>query len=341
MRKTPLISHSYALIPLGISGIVTIAIFFLLWYNSGTNTEYVERLQLASGPFMAISGGLCLLIVLYLLFTIGRLRQNQDTNSDLLTLLTQKMHHFRSIVELLMNSKMWMPGLKEYIDDEFEGLTFFEVKEFYKGKSKLAIEFLQENSPYQDTENLYLELKSLLMTDLRERRVKEQISHPSIYPNEMVQKWLEHKCGSGLWYYFGYKYASYKEALNYEAVYERHQEKIMTLAYSIDGEAFEDSSFNEVFLSKLGEYMTNEVIPRLFQLQSKIRQSLPAFVNYLYGLFLALVLFGLSLPLAYRLFQLPEITLMVSFAFVSGIFFFITFSLYPFLKNQFSPPVQG
>lgn len=339
MRKTPLISQSYAVIPLVISGIVTIAVFFLLWYRSGISTDFLDQLVKVSSSFMAISGGLCLVILLYLLLTVGRLRQNQDSTSDLLNSLTQKMHHFREIVELLMNSKLWMPGLKEYIDDEFEGLTFFEVKEFYKGKSKLAIEFLQENSPYQDTENLYLELKSLMMTDLKEKRVKEQISYPGMYPNELVQKWLEHKCGSGLWYYFGYKFASYKEALNYEAVYERHQEKVMALANSIDGDTFEDSSFNEVFLSKLGEYITNDVLPRLFQLQSRIRQSLPPFVNYLYGIFLSLILFGISLPLASRLFELPAPTLMVSFAVVSGILFFIALSLYPFLKNQFSPPI--
>ena len=60
-----------------------------------------------------------------------------------------------------MRSKIWLPGLKEYIDEEFSGLTFFQVKEFYKGKSKLAIEFLQEKNNYAGTENLYLELKSL------------------------------------------------------------------------------------------------------------------------------------------------------------------------------------
>ena len=149
-------------------------------------------------------------------------------------------------------------------------LIFFEVKEFYKGKSKLAIEFLQESHHYGDTENLYLELKSLLMTKPKVRKLPKNIIYPKIYNKEILEKWLEHKCGSGLLYYFGYKYSIYKETLDIEAVFERHQDKIMSLANSIDPVIFEDSSFNEVFLSKLGDYMSNAILPKLFQLQEDV-----------------------------------------------------------------------
>lgn len=229
---------------------------------------------------------------------------------------------------------MWLPGLREYIDDEFAGLTFFEVKEFYKGKSKLAIEFLQETHHYQDTENLYLELKSLLMTNPKQKTIPENISYPKVYERDIVEKWLEHKCGSGLWYYFGYKYGVFKDALDYNVVFERHQEKIMTLANSIDSSAFEDSSFNEVFLSKLGEYMVNEVIPKLFQFREKMDSKMPGIVRYLYTIFLFLVIFGILLPLAYLLFALPILSLIISIAFVVSIIFFLSISLYPFLQRE-------
>ena len=149
----------------------------------------------------------------------------------------------------------------------------------------------------------------------------------------MVQKWLEHKCGSGLWYFFGYKYGAYKDALDLDAVYERHQEKIMTLANSIDNKTFEDSSFNEVFLSKLGEYISNEVIPKLYQIQEKSSESLPSLTRYLYVLLLLLVFFGVLLPLIYVLINLSILFLVVCYAFVISLIFFISTTFFRFLNK--------
>lgn len=272
--------------------------------------------------------------MVYMAFAAMNLKNARSNVIDNLGKVTQKMHTFRSIVDLLFRSKIWLPGLKEYIDNEFEGLTFFEVKEFYKGKSKIAIEFLQENHNYADTENLYLELKSLLLTGPREKSVPEDIVFPKMYSKDIVEKWLEHKCGSGLWYYFGYKYAVYKEALDLNAVFERHQDKIIALANTIDSEAFEDSSFNEVFLSKLGEYMTKEVLPKLYQFQDSSSKSTPALIRYMYMIFLMLALFGVLLPLLYLLFSLSIIALIVSYSLVISVIFFVSISFYQFLTRE-------
>ena len=145
------------------------------------------------------------------------------------------------------------------------------------------------------------------MTNPKEKQIPESIRYPKVYNKDIVSKWLEHKCGSGLWYFFGYKYGSFRESLDYNSVFERHQEKIITLANSIDGEAFEDSSFNEVFLAKLGEYMSKEVIPKLFQFQGRTDKKLPSILRYLYTVFLGLVSFGVLLPLVFLLFNLPII----------------------------------
>jgi hypothetical protein len=149
-----------------------------------------------------------------------------------------------------------------------------------------------------------------------------------------VEKWLEHKCGSGLWYYFGYKYASYKSALDLEAVFERHQDKIMTLAQSIDSEAFEDSSFNEVFLSRLGEYMTKEVIPKLHQYQTFAAQKLPQMVNYIYSLFIGFVMFGVLLPVIYFLFRWDTLIPILSIGVIISLIFYMAASFYQFLTKE-------
>ncbi|MAN59190.1 MAG: hypothetical protein CMC08_05065 [Flavobacteriaceae bacterium] len=324
----------YAFVPLLLSGLLCIALIFLLWQKLVDEPEFTVKLSELATVFISISGFLSAIIMVYLAASALTVKTNRNQVIDSLSKVTQQMHHFRSIIELLMQSKMWLPGLKEYIDEEYAGLTFFEVKEFYKGKSKLAIEFLQEHHNYADTENLYLELKALLMTDPKQKKIPETISYPKVYDKPIVEKWLEHKCGSGLWYYFGYKYGIYKEALDYEAVFERHQEKIMTLANTIDSKAFEDSSFNEVFLSKLGEYMANEVLPKLYQFQDRMDERLPAIMRYLYGIFLLLVLFGVLLPLTSLLFSWAPLLLIISFSFVVSTIFFIATTFYPFITRE-------
>ena len=336
MKKKSLVRDMYAVIPLVFSGILCIALIFLLRQKAITAPDFILQLTSLTTLFIAISGFIALLIMVYLASASLRIRSGKDLAVDHLSNITAKMHSFRNIIELLLRSKMWLPGLKEYIDDEYAGLTFFEVKEFYKGKSKLAIEFLQETHNFDDTENLYLEMKSLLMTSTKDKRISENIPYPKTYNRDIVEKWLEHKSGSGLWYYFGYKFAIFKDVLDYNAVFERHQEKIMVLANAIDSEHFEDSSFNEVFLSRLGEYMTKEVIPKLYQYQDAAGKGLPGIMKYLYAIFLFLTVFGVLLPLAFLLFSLPAITLMISFSCVVSTIFFIATTFYQFLSKEVS-----
>ena len=334
MRKKSFFKDLHALIPLVFSGLLCITLVFLLWQKTNVDALFVETLSNISTIFISISGFLAAFIMVYLASSALGLKKNRVQVIDSLSQITQKMHNFREIVSLLLQSKMWLPGLKEYIDEEFEGLNFFEVKEFYKGKSKLAIEFLQESHHYGDTENLYLELKSLLMTKPKDRKLPKNVAYPKIYDKAIIEKWLEHKSGSGLLYYFGYKYGIYKETLDIEAVFERHQDKIMSLANSIDPEVFEDSSFNEVFLSKLGDHMSNTIMPKLFQLQEDVNTKMPRILHYLYSIFLFLVIFGVLLPLGFLLFNLPILLLIFSYASVISIIFFLTTTFYQFLSRE-------
>ena len=162
------------IVPLIFSGLLCIGLFFLLWQKSQTDPEFAPLLQNINTTITYISAIFGAVIMVYLAANVLTVKTNRDQLLSQLRRVTDQMNSFRDIVELLLRSKMWLPGLKEYIDDEYEGLTFFEVKEFYKGKSKLAIEFLQESHNYEDTENLYLELKSLLYNSARDKRINEK-----------------------------------------------------------------------------------------------------------------------------------------------------------------------
>jgi len=334
MRKKSFIKDLYSLIPLIFSGLLCIISIFILWQKNSTVENFTETLTDVSTVFISISGFLAAIIMVFIAISVINLKNSRNSINNDLDQITQKMHHFRTIVEILLRSKIWLPGLKEYIDNEFEGLNFFEVKEFYKGKSKIAIEFLQEHPNYNETENLYLELKSLLMAHPKEKNIPENIAYPKVYSKNMVSKWLEHKCGSGLWYYFGYKFGIYKESLDINAVFERHQDQIMTLANKMDSEVFEDSSFNEVFLSKLGEYIVNDVLPKLYQFMDKTEEKLPSVYKYLYSISVFFVFFGVLIPLFYILFFLPVILLIISYSTILGLIFFITTTFYHFLSRD-------
>ncbi len=334
MKNKSLLKDLYTLIPFVLSGLLCIGLVFLLLDKVYENPDFVAKLEDISTVFITLSGFIAALLMMYLAFSTLTIKSRKSSVINNLESVTQQMHNVRRIIELLLRSNIWLQGLKEYIDYEFSGLTYFDVKEFYKGRSKQAIDFLQENNHFGDTETLYLELKSLLMTRAKEKRLPRSLVFPTVYGRDVVLKWIEHKCGSGLLYYFGYKYGVFKEMLDLNEVSEISQEKIMKLALEIDKEHFEDSSFNEVFLSKLGDYLTKDIVPQLFQLHHKASTGFTGVMKYVYALFTLLIIFGVLTPLIYLLFTIPVLFLIISYAFVISIIFFITTTFYGFLTNE-------
>ncbi len=258
--------------------------------------------------------------------------QGSNLNSEI-SGLTQKLHHFRDLIDTLVRSKVWNPGLKEYIDEEFGDLNFFKMKEFYKGRSKIALEFIEENNRYGETENLYLEAKSLLLNTPSSTRT-EDYSNPRTYDKKILSKWVEHKCGSGLWYYFGYKYTNFKDELNVQRVYERHQDKMVNLAIQIDAQKYQDMGFSEELLSKVGEQMSEEIIPRLHSLTIQAHQRLPKIVNGAYILVLTTTLLGVFLPITSMVLKLDELYAFISISTVMSILLFIVLGIYPYVMNE-------
>lgn len=334
MRKKSWFKNLYAIIAFVISGCLCLGLIFLL-YNKYQNTSGFEvELKKLTIIFIGISGFLSAILMVFLATSAMNQKLLKAKMIEKIAKTTQKMHNFRSITEILFRSNIWLPGLRKYIEEEFSELTFFELKEFYKGKSKLAIEFLQVNHHFADTENLYLEMKSLLMTDPKHKFIPESIDYPLFYEPRIVKKWVQHKCGSGLWYVFGYKFGTYKDSLILDAVFERHQERILTLASTIDREEFEDSSFNEVFFSKLWEYMTKEILPKLYQYQEQLHRKTPALIRYLYLVFLLLMIFGVLLPVTHLMVDFSPLIIISSYSIVLSTIFYISVTFHVFLSKE-------
>jgi len=159
-------------------------------------------------------------------------------------------------------------------------------------------------------------------------------SNPRVYDKRILQKWVEHKCGSGLWYFFGYKYASFKDELEVSRVYERHEEKILSYAVQLDANRYQDMGFSEELLSKIGEQMSEDIIPRLYSLTLQAHQRLPNIVNGAYVLLLLLMLCGVFLPISAILFQLSVIFSFISLAVVLSILLFLVLGIYPYVQQE-------
>ena len=333
MSKKSFSVNYFVLIPLVFSSILCILLVYFLDQKITNTPAFFETLQQQISIFIGISGFTAIVLLGYIVFSIFGSNRLLTSGDNKLNVLIEKMNAARKIIEIIYKSKLWLPEVKTFIDDEFEGLSFFEVKEFYKGKSKLAIDYLEEKKGHDDTDTLYLELKSLLYTEPKQKSLPNTIIYPLQYNPAILEKWLEHKVGSGLWYHFGYRFGDFKNALNLDALHERHQDKIIALANSIDPISFEDSSFNDVFLSKFGEYLNKDLIPKLFDAQSDKKNGLSASLQNLYMLFAAMVVIGMLLPLLSTLIGLPTIILICSFSFVISALVFMVISGLSFLSK--------
>ncbi|MEP0264720.1 hypothetical protein [Dokdonia sp.] len=309
---------------------------FIIWGLENwipKDTLALDKIDTILGIICITSIFLVIVLFIFILNKTNQLRFSSNTLSTEINTLTQKIHHFRNIVDILVRSEVWTTGLKEYIDKEFGDLNYFTMKEFYKGRSKLALEYIEENNRYGDSENLYLEAKSLLLNDPSNSKV-ETFSNPRTYSPRILKKWVEHKCGSGIWYYFGYKYASYKDELDVNRIFERHQEKILSYAVQLDTHRYQDMGFSEDLLSKLGEQMSEEIIPRLFSITMQSQQRVPRIINFTFILLALLTVFGIFLPIGTLLFQLPLLYSFISIGLVCSILLFMTLSIYPFVIKE-------
>ena len=334
MRNKSWSKDLYAIIAYVISGALCVVLIFVFWQKNESSLVFGEVLKTHAIIFIGLSGILSAILMVFLANSALSLNVIKAKIISRTSKITQQMHHIRNIAEILFNSNIWQPGLREFMEKDYADLTYFEVKEFYKGNCKMAIEFLQETHPFGETENLYLEMKSLLMTQPKEKHLPETITYPESYDNKIIEKWVEHKSGSGLWYVFGYKYGNYKDSLNLDAVFERHQEKILTLANTIDHNVFESSSFNDVFLAKLWEYMTKEIIPKLNQFNGQMKRITPRLVRYLYFVFLVLVIFGVLLPILYLMIDFSNLAIIAGYSIVISTIFHVAITFHTFLTKE-------
>ena len=99
--------------------------------------------------------------------------------------------------------------------------------------------------------------------------------------------------------------------------------------------------FSEDLLSKIGEQMSEDVIPRLLELTLQTHQRVPRIINIAYSLMVLLIIFGIFQPLVTFLFVLPALFTYLSIAIVVSMLLFIMLSVYPFVLQEINTKQKG
>jgi hypothetical protein len=323
-------------IPILSSLLVFLFLFATTFQMTCWDKEFGERISSLRTDIITISGILSGIIIAYLTSKVLQIRQEKIARLPELKDLTQKLHRFRSIVDKLIHSNLWVNGLSRFVDVQYKGLTYYDVNEISFVDSKItnqASQFISDHT-MGDTANLYLELKTFTPDIPFDRTLYSEFEVPVYYSTNMLEKWITHECGGGLYYYFDHKYGTYKGDLRLDNVYIGYQEDILKACLQIDRERYHGQVFDNKLLSKLGTQVTSDILPRLYRLQLHIEQDLPTITKYLFIVLLLLILFGVLMPLLIRVYNLNIIFDIISLTTVLTTSFYLMTSFYRFLKRE-------
>lgn len=323
--------------PLTLSLVVFGFVFWTLYCKLCCNCDFYQTLSSTRTDIITISGILSGIIIAYLTSKVLQIRGEKIARLPELIELTQKVHKFRAIAYKLIHSSLWVNGLSSFINQKYQGLTFFDVREivFVEGKvTEQATNFIRDHE-FGDTANLFLELKSFLFDRYTfDDTLYSEFDVPVYYNTKILEKWIRYDCGNGLWYYFSHKYGSYSGDLKLHNVYTGYQEDIKNLCLQIDQERYKDLEFGNDLLANVGTQFHSDILPKLYRLQLYIERGLPSIVNYLFVVLCLLILFGVALPLLIKIYFLSPIFDITSIAVITSICFYIVTSFYSFLKSE-------
>jgi hypothetical protein len=326
-------------IPIIISVIAFILLFFSLLNQLNSECNFYEILLSTKTDIISISGFLSGIIIAYLSTKVLQTRTEKITNLPELNQLTQKVHKFRKIINLLVNSDIWAEGLKEFLRNNYSSLTIYEVRKSSYGGGKPTqqkINFNQdERNTFGDTLYLYLELKSFIFRDYSyDETLYSEFEVPIYYSSKILKQWIEFDCGGNLWYFFDNKLEVFAEDLKLSKVTSNNRSKIEECALLIDRDKFNDIKFGPKLLAKLGTQFREDIFPKLLKLQLNNEKGLPAIAKYLCIILYLLLSLGVALPLISKIYSLPPIVDILSVSFLFSIIFYIILSFYFFLNNE-------
>lgn len=284
---------------------------------------------------ITISGILSAILITYLVSKVLQIRSEKISKQTELFELTQKVHKFRTIISIILNSNLWANGIRNFVEVTFKGLTYYDIRQVSivrSQSSNQAQNFIKQKK--SDTASLFLELKSFNSNSIFDRKLHSEFDVNEYYETEMLKNWVEYGCGTGLWRFFTDQWSVYSSDFHFDNVYIGDKEKIEKFSSLIDKERYLNHAFGPDLLSQLGVQFTEDILPRLARLQHFIEKGLPLIVKYLFSILILLVIFGVTLPFIVKVYGLPPIFDIISASFLLTVCFYFIISFYDFLCEE-------
>ena len=333
----------YKYAPILVSVLISLTIYILLFCKLCSQSNFTLALASSKDIILTIAGLLSGIIMAYLTSKVLQLREERMVNLPQINELTQKVHKFRSIINKILSTDLLPQAGRNIVDTKYKGLTFFDYKEilFVGSKpSELSTKYSQDTH-CGGISNLYLELRSFVPKGHQfDETLYSEFEISKFYETLLLEKWVKYDCGNGLWYYFDNEYAIYKNKFNFN-IYQEYQKEILMLCLQIDKERYQGMQFDNQLLAKLGTQMHSDIIPKLFKAQLSIEKGLPVIINYLFSIFVLLVLLGVIIPLLSNLFTLCPVWDIISISGTIGICSYIILSFYGFMKQEINIEKNG
>ncbi|MEG0692355.1 MAG: hypothetical protein RR444_04660 [Oscillospiraceae bacterium] len=323
-------------IPIFISVLITAMVFKLLFCKLNYYTDFANTLSSSREYILTVAGLLSGIIMAYLTSKVLQIREERISKLPQINELTQKIHRFRSIINKLLSSNLLPKNARNIVDTKYKGLTFFDYREntFVNSKTTQQSKDYINDSGCGGLSNLYLELRAFVPKNHAfDETLYSEFEVSKFYDTQLLEKWVKYDCGNGLWYYFENEYAVYRGRFDFN-IYDGHRKEILESCSQIDKERYQDIPFDAQLLAKLGNQMYSDIIPKLFKTQLSIEKGLPKIVNYLFAIFVLLVVFGIVIPIFSNIFNLSSLWDIISISTTTGICAYIIFSFYGFMKQE-------
>lgn len=298
-----LISKKISIILSVIIFIGATAILILLYL---TNASMIQNIIQIRGYIITVYGVLVGLLVTYIISKTIQTREERISIFDKCVRYTQKLHKFRAIINKLLTYGFFSHYDVNNFKAKHPDVTYFDIQEV------LNVDYThnEEAKKYHDDKNkigfepFYLELSSFIRAKGFDPTIYTEFDKEKyFYSPEILEKWIDNKCGNGFWYYLENRKNEYSKFIHLDKIDSTIKEEILKLSLLIDKERYCDMSFNDKFLIKLGTQVMEEVIPNIYSLQLKLDQGLPRILKRLIQIVVILIVFGIALPIFCSLFE--------------------------------------